>query len=328
MSIQQRYVIVGAGAIGGTIGGRLAESGRDVVLVARGAHLAALRAHGLRLDEHDRSRTLSVPAVGAVGEVDWRPGDVALLCTKSQDTGAVLAELPRDVVVVCAQNSVANERAAVAAGFGRVYAMCVVLPADHVEPGVVVCFGSPRPGLLDVGCYPDGLDEHAKGIAADLAAAGFAAAADPDVMRWKYRKLLVNLGNAAEAACASDDPDLGTLFRAAMDEGQRCLDAAGIAVVSRDEEREHRGDLVEIASVAGHDRVGSSTRQSLHRGTGSVESAYLNGEIVELGRRHGVATPVNAVLLDTMREMAAAGEVPGSRRAADLLAAASSPHPS
>src|SRR5689334_23532453 len=117
-----RYVVIGAGAIGGTIGGLLAESGQEVVLVARGAHLAALRESGLQLDDPERSRTLRLPAVGDVGEVGWRPGDIALLCTKTQDTEAVLdamhAAAP-DVPVVCAQNGVANERFA-AARFGQV----------------------------------------------------------------------------------------------------------------------------------------------------------------------------------------------------------------
>ena len=131
-----RYVVIGAGAIGGTIGGRLAEAGREVVLVARGAHLAALRKSGLRLDDPERSRTLRLPAVGGVGEVGWRTGDVALLCTKTQDTEAVLDALRAaapDVPVVCAQNGVANERFA-AARFAAVQAMCVMLPAEHIAP--------------------------------------------------------------------------------------------------------------------------------------------------------------------------------------------------
>lgn len=319
-----RYVVIGAGAIGGTVGGRLAEAGREVVLVARGAHLAALRGSGLRLDEPDRSRTLRLPAAGDVAEVGWRAGDVALLCTKTQDTEAVLDALRAaapDVPVVCAQNGVANERFA-AARFAAVQAMCVVLPAEHLTPGRVVAYSAPVAGVLDVGRYPAGADELSERICADLTAAGFSSRADPAVMRAKYRKLLLNLANAAEAACGPEGPHLAELAAAARAEGERCLAAAGIEVLSVEEERVRRDGVVTERPVAGAVRGGGSTWQSLRRGAGSVEAAFLNGEIVELGRRHGVPTPVNALLLDTVTRMAAGAEQPGGRDAGQLLAAA------
>jgi len=316
--------VIGAGAIGGTVGGRLAEAGRDVVLVARGAHLAALRESGLRLDEPDRSRLLRLPAVGGVGEVDWRAGDVALLCTKTQDTEPLLDALRAaapDVPVVCAQNGVANERFA-AARSAAVQAMCVVLPAAHLTPGRVVCYSAPVPGILDVGRYPEGADALSEQITADLTAAGFSSRSDPGVMRAKYRKLLVNLANAAEAACGPDSPGLPELVGAARAEGERCLAAAGIDVLPVEEERARRDGLITERPVDGAARGGGSTWQSLRRAAGSVEAAYLNGEIVALGRAHGVATPVNALLLATVTRMAEGAEQPGSRDARPLLAAA------
>jgi 2-dehydropantoate 2-reductase len=87
-----RYIIVGAGAIGGTIGGRLFEAGHEVVLVARGPHLDALRARGLRLVTPDGEAALPIPAVGGPGELDLRDGDVLVLAVKTQDAEAVLAE--------------------------------------------------------------------------------------------------------------------------------------------------------------------------------------------------------------------------------------------
>ncbi|WP_142056312.1 ketopantoate reductase family protein [Pseudonocardia kunmingensis] len=318
-----RYVVIGAGAIGGTIGGRLAEAGRDVVLVARGAHLAALRESGLTLDEPGRSRTLRLPAAAGVDEIEWQDGDVALLCTKTQDTVPLLdalRALAPDVPVVCAQNGVANERFA-AERFSSVQAMCVVLPAEHLRPGRVVAYSTPVPGILDLGRYPDGVDTITEGIAADLTAAGFSSRPDPAIMRAKYRKLLLNLANAAEAACGPDDPGLRDLAGAARDEGEKCLAAAGIDVQSREEERARRDALITERPVDGAARQGGSTWQSLRRGAGSVEAEFLNGEIVALGRAHEVPTPVNALLLDTVAEMAAGTEAPGGRDAQQLLAA-------
>jgi 2-dehydropantoate 2-reductase len=88
-----RYVIYGAGAVGGIIGGRLHQQGHDVVLIARGDHLAAIQQGGLRLESPQGSATLSISAVGHPGAIDWRDGDVVLLAMKTQHTLAALDDL-------------------------------------------------------------------------------------------------------------------------------------------------------------------------------------------------------------------------------------------
>jgi 2-dehydropantoate 2-reductase len=321
-----RYVVIGAGAIGGSVAARLHEAGREVVAIARGAHLAAIREHGLRVEEPDRSRTVRLATAADVGEVDWRPDDVALLCTKTQDSAQVLTALHAvapDIAVACLQNGVANERLA-AERFANVQAVYVVLPTEHLEPGLVVGYSGPVPGILDVGRYPRGIDEVTERIADGLSAAGYSSRALTDVMPWKYRKLLVNLANAAEAACGPDDPGLGELVRAARVEGERSLDAAGIAYASGADDRRRADGFVNFRPAGTHERTGGSTWQSLRRGTGSVEAEHLTGEIVSIGREHGVPTPVNELLLDTVTAMARDREQPGSRSAAELLAAAGS----
>jgi 2-dehydropantoate 2-reductase len=318
-----RYVVIGAGAVGGTIGVRLHEAGRDVVLVARGAHLSAIREHGLRLDDPERSRTVRVPVAADLAGAVPGPGDVVLLAVKSQDTAAVLdalAVLAPGVPVVCAQNGVANERLAAERGV-PVRAMRVILPAEHYEPGVVVASSAPVVGVLDVGTYPTGTDALCDAVAADLDAAGFAARADPAVMDAKYGKLLTNLANAADAICGADDPAFDAIAAAARAEGEACLAAAGIAVRPDEDDRVRREGLITESPVGGHERRGSSMWQSLRRGTGRTEAEYLNGEIVALGAAHGVPTPVNAELLRVVTEMGAAGEPPASRSGAELLAA-------
>ncbi|ALE75603.1 MULTISPECIES: 2-dehydropantoate 2-reductase N-terminal domain-containing protein [unclassified Pseudonocardia] len=316
-----RYVVIGAGAVGGTIGARLDGAGRDVVLVARGAHLDAIRERGLRLDSPDGSRTHRIPAVASVTEVDWADGDVAVLAVKSQDTGPVLTSLAAvapDVTIACAQNGVANERAA-AERFDRVQAVLVILPVEHYEPGVVIASSSPVPGVLDVGTYPAGTDDASAALSADLRAAGFASRPDPAVMDAKYGKLLTNLGNAVDAICGTADPDAARVTAAATAEGEACLAAAGITARTGDDDRVRREGILTEQAVGGRSRRGSSSWQSLSRGSGSIEARYLNGEIVALGAAHGVPTPVNAELLRVAEEMAASGEAPASRRGATLL---------
>jgi 2-dehydropantoate 2-reductase len=332
-----RYIIIGAGAVGGTIGGCLALAGHEVVLVARGAHLAALRAHGLRLGTPSGADTIQLPAIGGPDEIDLRSGDVLVISTKSQDSVGVLSEWARRPVagggtagqqlpLVCAQNGVANERFALRR-FRRVYGMCVWLPATHIAPGEVAAHGQPLAGLLWVGRYPSGTDETIEQVAADLAGSRFLAPVSPEVMRWKYRKLLGNLGNAVEALCGSrgsgqnGDPTRQLMDRTTA-EGVAALEAAGIGYASSDELHAVRGHQVDFAPVAGTMHGGGSSWQSLTRGTGSIEADFLNGEIVLLGREHNVPTPVNEALQHLANRAAADRLAPGSLSPEEILAAA------
>lgn len=314
---------MGAGAVGGVIGGRLHGAGIPVVLVARGAHLEALRAEGLRLETPDGTERHDVDVVGSPAEADLRPDDVVLLTVKSQDTDAALDQLvpaaPPGLTVVCAQNGVDNEPRALRR-FRDVQAMCVVLPAAFSRPGVVYQFSGPQAGALDVGRYPRGVDDRSEAIAADLRAASFGSVADPHVMRAKHRKLLMNLGNALDALCGWESRG-SELYRRAIAEGQACFDAAGIDLQTPEEEAVRR-EGVRMLPAGGVTHSGSSTRQSLERGTGSVETDHLNGEIVLLGRIHGVPTPVNEALQLAMAAAVRDGREAGSVRTDEIEALA------
>ncbi|MBY8871460.1 ketopantoate reductase family protein [Micromonospora sp. PLK6-60] len=304
-----RYVIIGAGAVGGTIGVRLGEAGRDVTLVARGAHLDAIRTRGLTLRTPDGAVTWRGPAADGPGQTSLPADTVLVLTVKSQDTAAALAawvDAPvagggtagERLPLCTAQNGVANERAALRL-FAAVHPVCVWLPATHLEPGVVVANGHPHPGMLHLGRYPTGSDGTTRAVAADLTAAGFVAPVRDDVMRWKYGKLLSNLGNGLQALLGPDVPE--RLVERVRAEGEAVLAAAGIAHTTPDEEAAERGDLVRHRRVDGAERAGGSTWQSLARGAGSAEADHLNGEVVLLGRLHGVPAPVNAAVQRAVR---------------------------
>lgn len=322
-----RFVVFGAGAIGGVLGGRLAEHGADVVLVARGAHLEAIRERGLTIESPDATVTVRVPAVGAPAEASLTDGDVVVLAVKGQDTNAALIALagcaPPGTPIVCAQNGVDNERAALRR-FEHVYGMCVMCPATHLEPGIVQASSSPVTGLMDLGRWPSGHDDVAVEVAAALSAASFSSVARDDIARWKWGKLLMNLGNAVEAVFVPDDA-ARELARLARDEGGACLTAAGIAFVDRDEDAARRGGLLTVRPIGASLRGGGSTWQSLTRSKGEVETDYLSGEIVLLGRLTGFATPVNERLQSLANELARRREPPGTRSAAPVLAALTTP---
>jgi len=321
-----RYIIIGAGAVGGAIGGRLAGAGCEVVLVARGAHRAALAEHGLRLKVPDGEWTYLLPVVQEPAELgELRPDDVLLLAVKTQDSEAALAAwgpvpvagggtASERLPVVCAQNGVESQRLALR-HFRRVYGVCVWLPATLVEPGVVAAEGAPLTGILHLGRYPHGTDETARLIAADLEKSRFEAPVVPDVTRWQYAKLLGNLANAIEAVSGPLGSEESLAFYGRVRaEGAAVLDAAGVAYASAEEEKEARGDKIQLVEIEGAPRGGGSSWQSLNRGTGTIEADYLNGEIALLGRLHGVPTPLNDLLQRLAngfaRERRAAGSLP------------------
>jgi 2-dehydropantoate 2-reductase len=311
----RRFVVYGAGAIGGVIGARLFQRGYDVALVARGPHYEALSARGLRLEAPDEEVVLPIPVADGPAAVEWRPDDVVLLTMKSHDTSDALralvaAEVGAHLPVVCVQNGVENERAALR-WFSNVYGVCVMCPTSHLEPGVVQACSSPVTGILDIGRYPAGTDDVAAAVADALSAATFSAQARPDILRWKYAKLLLNLANAVEAVCGPAARG-GEIARMARAEGEACLHAAGIDFASEEEDIERRGDLVRLLPVGGQRRAGGSSWQSLQRGTGTIETDYLNGEVVLLGRLHDVATPVNGLLTRLARQAARDRRPPGT----------------
>jgi 2-dehydropantoate 2-reductase len=315
------YVVYGAGAIGGVVGGRLFQAGLDVTLIARGPHLDALRAHGLRIESPDGSATVKIPAAGHPGEIDWSSGSVVLMAVKSQQTASALAELaiaaPVSTPIVCLQNGIANEPAALRI-FPNVHAVCVMCPAGHLGPGVVQAWSAPTSGMLDIGRFPHGSDRTSHLVARDFAAATFSSMVVEDIRRWKHRKLLTNLGNVVEAVCGPDQRG-GPLVGVLVSEGDAALAAAGLDVATVDEDRRRRDDHLHLGQIAGRVRPGGSSWQSVARATGDIETDYLNGEIVRLGRMHGVPTPANELLQMLAREIVSSGRGPGAVSAASIL---------
>jgi 2-dehydropantoate 2-reductase len=250
-----------------------------------------------------------------------------LLAVKGQHTDHALAQLtvaPASTPVVCMQNGVENERRALR-HFPRTYGMCVMCPASQMRPGVVQVHSVPVSGLLDLGSFPHGLDDAGQAIADAIDTTTFESVARPDIMRWKYRKLLMNLANAVEALCGPSGR-FSPLAKEAQREGKEALAAAGIEAVSAEEDRERRADHLQMAPTATGEWQGGSSWQSLARGAGSIEAEYLNGEIVLLGGLHGVATPVNALLQRLALQAASEGRAPGSWRIEELSALAGVRH--
>ena len=313
-----RYVIYGAGGIGGTIGARLSLAGFEVVLIARGEHGVTMQRDGMHFITPSMNAYLRIDTVSHPQEIYFRQDDVVFLCMKSQHTESALRDLisccPDDTPVIVCQNGVANERVAIRR-FANVYAMVVLLPTEHLSPGEVVNFAENNAGCLDAGCYPTGVDATIREVTNALAKSGFNSIPDPDVMRLKYAKLLMNLNNAVQAATGSGSPQLSDQLRT---EAIACYTAAGIDFATIEESRARRIGI-NGGPIKGYERHGGSSLQSVLRQTGDIEADYINGEIVQLGRLHGIPTPANVVVQRVANQVAREKQRAGSVTLDELM---------
>lgn len=313
-----RIVIYGVGAIGGTLAVMLKKHGTDVVGIARGAQLDAIRADGLLLRTPEGDHRQSFTCVADPSEIAFRPDDVIFLTMKTQDTQAALERLRavgvREQPIFCMQNGVANEDLALRL-FDNVYGVVVAMPTTFIKPGEVVDSFAPKLGVFDIGRHGAGADTMSAPIADLLNRSGFAAFVQAGIMPFKYAKLLTNLANAIDAVLGQS-PERLPYMAAARAEAMAVFEKAGI--VPADLDRDGRLALADMRDVPGAERVGSSSAQSLARGAGSIETDYLNGEIVYMGRRLGVPTPVNAYFADRAQAMVRDRSAVGSAVLADI----------
>ncbi|TPL45248.1 2-dehydropantoate 2-reductase N-terminal domain-containing protein [Mesorhizobium sp. B2-4-6] len=298
-----RIIVYGIGAVGGAIAAQLSFSGHAVLGIARGRQLDAIRASGLSLSTPQGTRTARFPVHADPTEISFRPDDVVFLTMKTPDTLGALQRLNAAGVtaqpVFCFQNGVANEPLALRF-FANVYGATVMLPADYDTPGQVAAYFAPRIGAFDIGRYPSGTDGTVEKLCRVLSASGFVVDPRDNVMSSKYRKLLANLRNIIEAALAETELQR-KWYAKARAEAEAVLTAAGI---DWDKTDAMAREELSITAIPGRTRVGSSTLQSIVRGTGSLETDFLNGEIVLLGRLNGMATPVNSALCKLSIELA------------------------
>ena len=318
-----RFIVYGVGAIGGTVAAALHRSGQDVVGIARGAQLDAIRADGLRIRTPDEEFTVGLPVVSHPSELTLGADDAILIALKTQHTQGALEAL-RDIgaekqPVFCLQNGVANERMALRM-FANVHGVTVVMPTTFLTPGEVIVNGTPRHGIFDLGRWPGGADTADHAFAEALNASNIAGHVTEDVASSKYGKLLLNLGNIVGAALGPE-VDGSAITEALIDEAKAVYRAAGIGWNDVGMEDPRRKEFLKVREVAGTERAGGSSYQSLARGAGSIETDYLNGEIALLGRLHGCPAPANAAACLLGARLVSEGKGPGSLSVDDLRAA-------
>jgi 2-dehydropantoate 2-reductase len=333
-------VIIGAGAIGGTVGAVLARAGSPTVLIARGRHAEVLAAAGITLRTPDGTFRTPVTTARRPEDIRLTDRDVLVFATKTQQLDAALQDWvdqpvhgpdgPHDTVgtagerlpAMTALNGVAAEEKALRY-FRRVFGVCVWLPAVHLQPGEVIVRSWPVVGQFHIARWPASISTQHDGnlltrLAKTWSAAGIRVRIPDDVAPWKYNKLLSNLGNAV-GALAAEATDTSEVVAAVRSEGENVLRRVGIEFTSFETSTAARADGPTPRPVPGWDTGPSnSTWQSLSRQTGNVETDFFNGEVVRLAHRHGITAPLNSALASAAREAVRDGLGPGRYSAAHL----------
>lgn len=302
-----RIAVMGAGGVGGNLGARLAAAGEDVALVARGAHLAAIRRDGLRVtsrftgDLHVRPR-IATDDPAAVG-----PVDVVLLAVKLYDleeaTALCRPMLGPDTAVISLLNGVdAAERMAPIVGQAHVVPGVAYTTANIDAPGLIRHVSGPH--LIGFGEIAGGRSARLDAFDAVARRAGIETdyVERVDVLLWRKFTLLVAVAGACAVARrpmgeVRRDPELHALYTAASDEAIEVGVAKGIDV------SESREAIETYLQNAAED-LKPSLLVDLERGR-RLEVDWLAGAVVRLGREAGVATPVNHTIWASLRPHAA-----------------------
>lgn len=332
-----RVLSIGAGAIGTYVGGSLALEGHHVVFVERPEVAEGLRSRGFRLDLPEGERRF--PGSHVAGRIEdalgGEPFDVALFALKSFDAPVFLDSLavpPEDLPpFLCLSNGVDNEPAIAAAlGAqkvvpGTVTTAVVGKGAGHIELGKHRGMGVARTGHAGRRATVS-LSER---LVAAMDAAGLRARLFADAADMKWSKLLTNLlANATSAildltpAEVFAHPSLYRLEIAQLREALQVMAARGTAVVDlpgipvrllawavKRLPPALSRPMLRKAVGGGRGNKMPSFHVDLYGGRGKSEVDSLNGAVVREGRRHGIPTPVNALLTEKLLALTR-GEIP------------------
>ena len=299
-----RIAVMGAGSVGGYLGGMLARGGHDVSLIARGAHLAAIRERGLRVvRDHEEFATR---CAATDNPADVGPVDVALLTTKTyQNAIAVPAMAPMvgpDTTVLCLQNGIDSYLTpAEAFGAGRVMAGAVYIEAGRDGPGVARQAGDV---VRVVFGEPDGsLSERGRAIVGAFNASGVPAELTEDIRTGLWSKFLfiatmAGVTSMARATLAELMPR--PEWREVVVGCLREIEAAGRANGVNFPPEVHQTTLAYIEDNLADLQASMHTDVMAGR---PLELEALNGAVVRAGRAGGVPTPINDVIYAMLKPL-------------------------
>jgi 2-dehydropantoate 2-reductase len=300
-----RIAVFGAGGVGGYFGAQLAKAGHDVAFIARGKHLAALRAHGLRIESAAAPVQLA-PVVATDDPSALGAVDVVMFCPKLWDVEAAarqVAPLVAQGTVIPFQNGVeSHEILQRALGAERVAGGVAHIAATINAPGVIAHTGTLA--RLRVGTFPDASATTKARVQAFVDAgrdAGIDIDAVPDITRALWEKFVFLVALSGVTCLARQpvgmiraDPDLRATLLASMEETVAVALARGVDI-ERDLAARQLGFVDNLPA-----EMRSSMLNDLAQGN-RLEAPWLSGAVVRFAQALDLPAPVNRTLYAAMK---------------------------
>jgi 2-dehydropantoate 2-reductase len=293
-----RIAVVGAGGVGAGFGAALAKAGADVTFIARGAHLAAMKSAGLKV-QSPRGDTHLAPAKATDDPAGIGAVDFVLFCVKLWDVEsagqAIKPLIGPDTAVIPLQNGIdAAERLIPMLGSKAVMGGVAQISASIIAPGVIQQVGTFMRMIF--GELDGSKSKRAEDFLALCLQSGFDATLSEQILTELWMKFILLASNASIMALARqpigklrDDPDIGQIFRASWQETVDVGRAKGVALPADAIDRIF--DFVSHAPPA----MKPSMALDLERGN-RLELPWLGGKVVALGRELGVPTPTHSLM--------------------------------
>lgn len=290
-----KIYVLGAGAVGCYFGGMLARAHHDVTFIARPERAKALNESGLEMDCKTFHETIAVKASADLSILS--DADLVLLSVKSLDTGRMLAQvqsiLPSKAVILSLQNGVANIEVASKIVANPIYAAVVYVAAGMIGQRTMKHHGRGELLIGNLAQANDWNDQHLQEICALFERAGVPCSIAPQIKRDMWLKFLVNCSFNAISGIGQipygemvKSPEIVKLIEEITKEF--------LAIAALEDVNITMSEAVAINASIATTMVTqvSSTAQDLARGK-MTEIDFLNGYIVELGKRYEIATPYN-----------------------------------
>jgi len=303
-----RIAIMGAGAIGGFYGAKLAQAGHEVIFIARGAHLKAMQTHGLTI--RSDAGTLHLPSVTACASTDdCAPVDAILFCVKLYDTGpaarACRALLNDETLVLTLQNGVESPDVLGAVlGAERMLGGAAYIVVQIEAPGVIRHTGPSE--RIEFAAAEPAVQARAVAFGEVCRAAGIDAHVGEDMRLLLWNKFVLLSASSSMTALTRQtmgwvrtDKVAREIMVAAVRETVAVARALGVPLAEDVEER----TLETLDHVVGADAKASQL-VDLERGK-PLELEWLSGAIHRFGQTLGIPTPVHSTVYAALRPFAA-----------------------
>jgi 2-dehydropantoate 2-reductase len=298
-----RIAVIGTGGIGGPYGASLAKAGADVTFVARGAHLAAMRENGLRI-EGDRGETHIRPTQASDDIASIGPVDYVLFCVKLWDVDTVGERLrplvgPQTAVIPLQNGIDAAERLITILGHDAVMGGTAFVTGSIVSPGVIRQTGDYQ--RMTFGELDGRISERGQRLRDFCEAAGFEGVLSPDILVPVWEKFLALVPLSGLNALTRlplgkwrEEPDLCAVFEASLRETVAVGLAEGVRLPP--DSIDNAGAMMRSMPPYHMTSMGND----LVRGN-RLELPWFAGKVIELGRLHAVPTPANAFIYAALK---------------------------